>query len=262
MGPGRLTVQDALEVDGLWDQHTDQSMGVLTEQSNTAIGISRLEQDAWAARSHLLAARAWKDGLYQREVVPVTVSLRGGESLTISADEGVRTDTSAALLAELKPAFVPDGTITAGNSSFGRRCGALVIVSKRYAKDHGLPWLASIEAQATVAGPDTTLQHQPANAIRRACAKAGMSPADLDLLEINEAFAAVAVASTRELDVEAERVNIDGGAIALGHPLGMSGASIALHLASMLARRRGAIGAAALCGGGGQGQALLLASGS
>ena len=257
---GDILMHDSVERDGLWDYFTNQSMGTLTEDRNAeGGGIVRTEQDAFAAHSHLKAAKAWKDGLFDDEVVSVIVPQRRGEPEVVSKDEGIRTDVTAVSLAGLRPAFRADGTITAGSSSpLSDGAAAVVITSRSNAERLGLTWLAEIGAHATVAGPDSTLQLQPAHAIRAACEKSGLQPTELDLIEINEAFAAVGIVSTRELGVDPARVNTDGGAIALGHPLGMSGTRIVLHLALALARHGGGIGAAALCGGGGQGEALVL----
>ncbi|HET9761808.1 MAG TPA: acetyl-CoA C-acyltransferase, partial [Nocardioidaceae bacterium] len=184
---------------------------------------------------------------------------RKGDPVVVSHDEGVRGDTTAEGLAKLRPAFAKDGTITAGSASqISDGACAVVVMSKAKAEELGLTWLAEIGASGQVAGPDSTLQMQPANAIAKACEKEGIKPADLDLVEINEAFAAVGIVSARELGLDEDKVNVNGGAIALGHPVGMSGARIALHLALELKRRGGGTGAAALCGGGGQGDALIL----
>ncbi len=257
---GDVTMKDHMAYDGLWDVFTDQAMGLLTEAANDGdSGLSRAEQDAFSARSHQRAARAWKDGLLEAEVVPVPIPQRKGEPLPFTTDEGVRGDTTAESLGRLRPAFRPDGTITAGSASqISDGACALVVMSRQKAEELGLPWLAEIGAHGSVAGPDSTLQEQPANAIRAACAKQGLTPADLDLVEINEAFAAVGLVSTRSLGIDPEKVNVNGGAIAMGHPVGMSGARITLHLALELARRGGGTGAAALCGGGGQGDALIV----
>jgi acetyl-CoA C-acetyltransferase len=246
--------------DGLWDIFTDQAMGSLTETRNTSgESLTREDQDAFSARSHQLAAAAWKNGIYTDEVVPVEIPQRRGDPLVVSEDEGVRADTSVESLAKLRPAFAKDGTITAGSSSqISDGACAVVVMSKVRAEDLGLTWLAEIGASGQVAGPDSTLQSQPAHAIRVACDREGIAASDLELIEINEAFAAVGIASTRELGVSEDKVNVNGGAIALGHPIGMSGARIVLHLALELQRRGGGIGAAALCGGGGQGDALIV----
>src|SRR6476469_3607655 len=206
-----------------------------------------------------LAAKAWKDGLFDDEVVPVSIPQRKGDPVVFKNDEGIRADTTAASLSGLRPAFSKDGTITAGSASqISDGAAAVVVMSKAKAEELGLTWLAEIGAHGMVAGPDSTLQQQPARAIARACEKEGITPADLDLVEINEAFAAVGLASAKELGIDVDKVNVNGGAIALGHPIGMSGARIALHLALELKRRGGGVGAAALCGGGGQGDALIV----
>ncbi|MBP2209920.1 acetyl-CoA C-acetyltransferase [Rhodococcus ruber] len=257
---GDVTLRDHLAFDGLHDIFTDQAMGALTEAANTgAAAVSRAEQDAFAAASHQRAARAQKDGLFDDEIVPVSIPQRKGDPLVVTADEGIRPDTTAESLAKLRPAFAPDGTVTAGSASqISDGAAAVVVMSKAKAEQLGLSWLAEIGRQGVVAGPDSTLQSQPARAIAKACAREGLEPAELDLVEINEAFAAVGIASARELGIDPARVNVNGGAIALGHPLGMSGARIVLHLALELARRGGGVGAAALCGGGGQGDALIV----
>jgi len=259
---GDVAMRDHMAVDGLWDAFTDQAMGLLTERANTSDAgpvFSREEQDAFSARSHELAAKAWKDGLFDGEVVPVSVPQRKGDPVEFRADEGVRADATTESLSRLRPAFSTDGTITAGSASqISDGACAVVVMSRARAESLGLAWLAEIGSHGVVAGPDSTLQDQPANAIVKACAREGITPADLDLVEINEAFAAVGLASTRALGIDADRVNVNGGAIAVGHPIGMSGARIVLHLALELRRRGGGVGAAALCGGGGQGDALIL----
>ncbi|KJF23984.1 acetyl-CoA C-acetyltransferase [Rhodococcus sp. AD45] len=258
---GDVTMRDHMAYDGLHDIFTDQAMGLLTEQVNQQddTHITRAEQDAFAAASHQNAARAWKDGLFDNEVVPVSIPQRKGDPIVFTQDEGIRADTTVESLGKLRPAFSKDGTITAGSASpISDGAAAVVVMSKAKAEELGVDWIAEIGAHGVVAGPDSTLQSQPARAIAKACAKEGITPADLDLVEINEAFAAVGIASTRELGLDPAKVNVNGGAIAVGHPLGMSGARIALHLALELARRGGGIGAAALCGGGGQGDALIV----
>ena len=257
---GDITVRDHMAYDGLWDVFTDQAMGALTDTYNAAgLQLSREEQDAFSARSHQRAAAGWKNGVFEDEVVPVEIPQRKGESIVFSEDEGIRADTTAESLARLRPAFGSEGTITAGSASqISDGACAVVVMSKAKAEELGLSWLAEIGAHGVVAGPDSTLQSQPAAAIRAACAKDGVEPADLDLVEINEAFAAVGIASSRELGLDDDRVNVNGGAIAVGHPIGMSGARLVLHLALELRRRGGGTGAAALCGGGGQGDALLI----
>lgn len=257
---GDVTMHDHMALDGLWDAFTDQAMGALTEQANSGDReVTREEQDAFAARSHQRAAAAWKDGLFDDEVVTVEIPQRKGEPIEFRADEGIRPETTAESLAGLRPAFARDGSITAGSSSpISDGACAVVVMSKAKAQELGLSWLAEIGAHAVVAGPDSSLQSQPSRAIEKACEKEGISTDDLRLIEINEAFAAVGIVSTRELGVDPEIVNVNGGAIAMGHPIGMSGARITLHLALELARRGGGVGVAALCGGGGQGDALIL----
>ena len=257
---GTVKMRDHMDYDALWDVYTDQGMGNLTESANSGDReFTREEQDAFSARSHQLAAKAWADGLFDDEVVPVMIPQRKGDPIEFKADEGVRAATTAESLAGLRPAFRKDGTITAGSASqISDGAAAVVVMSKAKAEELGLSWLAEIGAAGWVAGPDSTLQSQPAVAVRKACEKEGITPADLDLLELNEAFAAVGLASTKELGVDPDKVNVNGGAIAMGHPVGMSGARIVLHLAHELKRRGGGVGAAALCGGGGQGDALII----
>ncbi|WP_045822311.1 acetyl-CoA C-acetyltransferase [Williamsia herbipolensis] len=256
---GNTELVDHMAFDGLFDPFTDQPMGALTEQENDRVTYTREQQDEFAARSHQRAATAWKNGLFADEVVPVSIPQRKGDPIEFAEDEGIRADTTADSLGRLKPAFRRDGTITAGNASqISDGAAAVVVMSKEKATELGLEWLAEIGPHGVVAGPDSTLQAQPANAIAKACARAGISPTDLDLIEINEAFSAVGLASTDQLGVDPEIVNVNGGAIAIGHPIGISGARITLHLALELARRGGGTGAAALCGAGGQGDALIL----
>jgi acetyl-CoA C-acetyltransferase len=257
---GDVPLRDHMALDGLWDAFTDQAMGALTEQANTGSqAFTREQQDEFSARSHQLAAQAWKDGLFDDEVVAVQIPQRKGDPIEFKSDEGIRADTTTETLGRLRPAFSKDGTITAGSASqISDGAAAVVVMSRTKAEELGLDWLAEIGAHGVVAGPDSTLQQQPARAIARACEKEGIAPADLDLVEINEAFAAVGLASAQELGLDLDKVNVNGGAIALGHPIGMSGARIALHLALELKRRGGGTGAAALCGGGGQGDALIV----
>jgi acetyl-CoA C-acetyltransferase len=256
---GDVTVLDSMAYDGLHDVFTDQPMGALTEQRNDSDKFTRLEQDEFAATSHQKAAAAWKDGVFADEVVPVTIPQRKGDPIEFSEDEGIRANTTAESLSGLKPAFRKDGTITAGSASQISDGGcAVVVMNKAKAQELGLTWLCEIGAHGMVAGPDSTLQSQPANAIKKAIAREGISLDDLSVIEINEAFSAVALASTRELGVDAERVNRNGGAIAVGHPIGMSGARITLHAALELSRLGSGYAVAALCGAGGQGDALIL----
>jgi acetyl-CoA C-acetyltransferase len=259
---GDVTVLDHMAYDGLHDVFTDQPMGALTEQRNAVDKFTRAEQDEYAASSHQKAAAAWKDGVFADEVVPVKIPQRKGDPIEFTEDEGIRANTTAESLAGLKPAFRADGTITAGSSSqISDGAAAVVVMNKQKAEELGLRWLVEIGAHGVVAGPDSTLQSQPANAIKKAIAREGISTDQLDVIEINEAFAAVALASTRELGVDPEKVNVNGGAIAVGHPIGMSGARITLHVALELARRGSGYGVAALCGAGGQGDALILRAG-
>jgi acetyl-CoA C-acetyltransferase len=257
---GDVKLVDSMAYDALYDQFTQQAMGLLTEECNAAAqNLTRAEQDEFSAQSHQKAAVAWKNGVFDDEVVPVEIPQRKGDPVVVSQDEGVRGDTTAESLAKLPPAFNKEGTITAGSSSqISDGACAVVVMSKAKAEELGLEWLAEIGAHGQVAGPDSTLQLQPAAATAKACEKEGISPTDLDLVEFNEAFAAVGISSARELGIDNAKVNVNGGAIALGHPVGMSGARIVLHLALELKRRGGGVGAAALCGGGGQGDALIV----
>ncbi|MFT4396146.1 acetyl-CoA C-acetyltransferase [Gordonia lacunae] len=256
---GNTELVDHMAFDGLFDAFTDQPMGALTEQGNDADGFTREQQDEFAARSHRLAAAAWKNGVFDDEVVPVSIPQRKGDPIEFAEDEGIRANTTTESLSGLRPAFRKDGTITAGNSSqISDGAAAVVVMSKAKAEELGVSWLAEIGAHGVVAGPDSSLQAQPANAIVKACDREGIAPADLDLVEINEAFAAVGLSSTQQLGIDPEIVNVNGGAIAVGHPIGTSGARIALHVALELKRRGGGVGAAALCGAGGQGDALII----
>ena len=256
---GDTTLVDSMAYDALYDQFTDQAMINLTETCNSAgASLSREEQDAFSAQSHQRAAEAWKNGLFDDEVVPVEIPQRKGDPVVVAQDEGVRGDTTAESLGKLRPVS-KDGTITAGSASqISDGACAVVVMSKAKAEELGLTWLAEIGASGQVAGPDSTLQLQPARAIAKAVEKEGISVSDIDLFELNEAFAAVGIESARQLGVSEDKVNVNGGAIALGHPVGMSGARIVLHLALELKRRGGGTGAAALCGGGGQGDALII----
>jgi acetyl-CoA C-acetyltransferase len=256
---GSIELLDAMAYDGLTDAFDHIAMGASTERYNAELGLGRAEQDEFAARSHQRAALAQKNGAFDEEIVAVQIPQRRGDPVEVTDDEGVRPDTTVEALARLQPAFDPDGTITAGSSSqISDGACAVVVMSMAKARELGLDWIAEIGAHGNVAGPDNSLQSQPANAIKHALGKAGLSVADLRLVEINEAFAAVGIQSMKELGLDPEIVNVNGGAIALGHPIGMSGARLALTLALELRRRGGGIGAAALCGGGGQGDALIL----
>lgn len=257
---GEVAMQDHMAYDGLWDVLTDQAMGNLTESANKGdLEFSREQQDAFSARSHQRAAAAWKDGLFADEVVTVSIPQRKGDPIEFTQDEGVRADTTSESLSKLRPAFSKDGTITAGSASqISDGACAVVVMDKAKAESLGLRWLAEIGAHGVVAGPDSSLQEQPANAIAKACEKDGIAPSDLDLIEINEAFAAVGLASAKKLGLDEDKINVNGGAIAMGHPIGMSGARLVLHLALELKRRGGGVGVASLCGGGGQGDALIV----
>jgi acetyl-CoA C-acetyltransferase len=255
---GPVTVEDSMALDGLTDAFDHLSMGESTERSGRELGITREQQDEFAAMSHQRAAAAAKNGLFAAEIAGVPVRHKG-EQLTVTEDEGIRPGTTAETLARLKPAFGTDGTITAGTASqISDGAAAVVVTSAEYAERAGLNVIAEIGAHGNVAGPDNSLHSQPSNAIKQALAKAGLAVSDLDLIEINEAFAVVALQSMRELGVGPDVVNVNGGAIAIGHPIGASGARLAVHLCYELGRRGGGLGAAALCGGGGQGEALLL----
>jgi acetyl-CoA C-acetyltransferase len=256
---GDVVLKDHMALDGLTDAYDNVSMGESTDRHSRRYGITREEQDAFGAASHRKAATAQKNGVFAEEIVPIEVPQRRGDPIVISEDEGIRPDTTPQTLAKLRPAFGAEGTITAGTSSpISDGAAAVVVMSRAKAEELGLPWLAEIGAHGNVAGPDNSLHAQPANAIAHALRKAGLTTDALDLIEINEAFAAVGIQSTRELGVSPDIVNVNGGAIALGHPIGMSGARLVLTLALELRRRGGGLGAAALCGGGGQGDALLV----
>ncbi|WP_182908418.1 acetyl-CoA C-acetyltransferase [Microbispora sp. H13382] len=256
---GSAGIVDATAHDGLTDAFDQIAMGESTEHHNARLGLTREEQDEFSARSHQRAAEATEKGLFDDEIVPVPLPQRKGDPVLFSADEGIRKDTTVEVLSKLRPAFTKDGTITAGSASqISDGAVAVVVMSKAKAEELGLEWLAEIGAHGNVAGPDNSLQSQPANAIKQALAKQGLSVDDLDLLEINEAFAQVVLQSAKELGVPLDKVNVNGGGIALGHPIGASGARIVLTLAHELNRRGGGLGAAGLCGGGGQGDALII----
>ncbi|KHL05481.1 acetyl-CoA C-acetyltransferase [Sinomonas humi] len=256
---GTVAALDVAAHDGLTDAFDGQSMGLSTESRNLTLGIDRKAQDEVAAASHRRAAAAQESGVFDDEIAPLEIQQRKGAPITLAADEGIRPGTTLETLAPLKPAFASDGTITAGNSSpLSDGAAALVVTSRAYAEEHGLPWLAVVGKPGQVAGPDNSLHSQPANAISNALSRAGWTTEDLDFIEINEAFGSVAVQSLKELKYPLEKTNIHGGAIALGHPIGASGARLAGHAALELARRGEGRSAVSLCGGGGQGEALLL----
>ena len=256
---GAIEMLDAMAYDGLTDAFDNIPMGESTEHHNGPLNLTRAEQDEFAARSHQRAAVAAKNGVFDEEITTVHIPQRKGDPIEFRDDEGIRADTTVESLGKLRPAFTKDGTITAGSASqISDGAAAVVVMSKAKAEELGLAWIAEIGAHGNVAGPDNSLQSQPSNAINDALRKEALSVGDLDLIEINEAFAAVGIQSMRDLGVTEEKVNVNGGAIALGHPIGMSGARLALTLALELKRRGGGTGAAALCGGGGQGDALIL----
>ncbi|WP_394216656.1 acetyl-CoA C-acyltransferase [Brachybacterium vulturis] len=259
---GPATMIDSVAHDGLTDSLSHESMGDLTERGNTERSIDRRAQDEVAAASHQRAAAAIEAGILAEEIAPVEVPQRKGDPLIVDTDEGVRPDTTADSLASLRAAFAKDGTITAGNSSpLSDGAAALVITSRAFAEQHGLRILAAIGAPGQVAGPeDSSLHSQPSAALQAALTRAGWQASDLDLVEINEAFGAVVVRSLEDLGYPLEKTNIHGGAIALGHPIGASGARLALTAALELARRGGGRAGVSLCGGGGQGEALLLSA--
>jgi acetyl-CoA C-acetyltransferase len=256
---GNTELKDAIIADGLWCAFDACLMGLSTERYSAG-GISREAQDELAAASHERAANAIKDGRLAEEIVPVTIPQRKGDPIVVEHDEGVRPGTTPESLAGLKPAFDPSGTVTAGNASqISDGASAVVVMSKAAAERRGVQPLGEFVSYGMVAGPDSaSLLHQPSNAIRAALERGGLQVGDLDLFEINEAFAAVGLASMADLGITNEVVNVNGGAIALGHPIGMSGNRLALTLLHELRRRGGGTGAAALCGGGGQGDALIV----
>jgi acetyl-CoA C-acetyltransferase len=258
---GDQTVVDSMMYDGLFCAFDQCAMGAGTEKYAASAGLDRESQDQLAANSHERAARAIKDGLFDNEIVDVEVPQRKGDPVVVSIDEGVRGETTVDSLAKLRPAFDKAGNITAGNASQISDGGAAVVVVSRAVADKlGVEPLGEILGYGQVAGPDPSLLTQPARAIKQALGKAGLSVGDVDLFEMNEAFAAVGVASMADLGISDEIVNVNGGAIALGHPVGMSGTRITMHILNELKRRGGGIGAAALCGGGGQGDGILVRS--
>jgi len=256
---GDAEMIDSMVHDGLWSTFTDQHMGEGSDEVNRELEIGRDEQDAWAARSHQRAEQAWKNGVMADEVIPVELPQKRGEAVKVERDEGVRPGTTAEALAKLQPAFRKDGTITAGNASqISDGAAAVVVMSAERALRLGVEPLVEIVAHGMSADRFSWLHTVPALALSNALKKAGLVTSDLDLVEINEAFAAVALNATRMLELDEERVNVNGGAVALGHPIGASGARLVLTVALELQRRGLRTGAAALCGGGGQGDALIL----
>lgn len=256
---GDSKVVDSMILDGLWCAFDMVHMGEGSDNVNARLGLTREEQDEWSAQSHERAAAAAKDGKFAEEITPVEVPQRKGDPVTVDADEGIRPGTTAESLAGLRPAFNKEGTITAGNASqISDGSAAVVVMSKEKAEALGLSPIAEIVSYGMVAGPDASLHSQPSGAISLALGKAGIPVGDLDLIEINEAFAAVAIQSANDLGVPGDIVNVNGGAVALGHPIGASGCRIVLTLAKELARRGGGTGAAGICGGGGQGDAIII----
>ncbi|MEE9178167.1 MAG: acetyl-CoA C-acetyltransferase [Acidimicrobiia bacterium] len=256
---GNAELVDVMEHDGLFCAFDHCTMGEASDHKNDRLGISREEQDEWAARSHERAAEATRNGQFGAEIAAVTVPRRKSEPLTVDVDEGIREDSTVESLGNLRPAFVSTGTITAGNASQISDGAAAVVVSDRDAAEaSGAPIVAEILAYGQIGGIDATLHERPAEALMVALKKAGMEPSDLDLIEINEAFAAVSLWSARMLDVSEDKVNVNGGAVALGHPLGATGARLVVTLINALRHRGGGIGAATLCGGGGQGDAIIV----
>ncbi|WP_447912635.1 acetyl-CoA C-acetyltransferase [Microbacterium phyllosphaerae] len=256
---GSVEVLDHMAYDGLTDAYDCESMGASTERHNSRYELTREAQDAVAALSHQRAAAAQKAGVFDDEIVAVSVPQRRGEDLRVSADEGIRPDTTVESLGGLRAAFAEGGSITAGNSSqISDGASAVIVTTRALAESKRWPVLVTVGASGQTAGPDNSLQAQPARAIEKACDKQGISPSDLDLVEINEAFGAVVARSQVELGLSSEIVNIHGGGIAIGHPIGASGTRLVVHAAHELARRGAGTAAVGLCGGGGQGEALIL----
>ena len=256
---GSVEVLDHMAYDGLTDAYDRESMGASTERHNARFELTREDQDGVAARSHQRAAKAWDEGVFDAEIVPVEIPQRKGAPVVVNHDEGIRPDTTVESLGGLRPAFAEGGTITAGNSSqISDGASAVVLTTRAHADENGWTVLAVVGASGQTAGPDNSLQAQPARAIERACQKQGITPADLDLVEINEAFGAVVARSQRELGLGDDIVNIHGGGIAIGHPIGASGNRLVVHAVHELVRRGTGTAAVALCGGGGQGEALII----
>jgi acetyl-CoA C-acetyltransferase len=256
---GNVEMIDVMQHDGLFCAFDHCTMGESSDLKNQRLGINREEQDEWAARSHQRAEQATADGTSATEIAPVTVTRPKADPIVVDRDEGIREGSTAESLAALRPAFTPDGTITAGNASQISDGAAAVIVADREAAEaSGSPILAEILAYGQIGGVDATLHERPAEALLIALKRAGLDVTDLDLVEINEAFAAVSLWSARMLDIPDSKVNVNGGAVALGHPIGATGARLVVSLVNALRARGGGIGAATLCGGGGQGDALVL----
>lgn len=256
---GDWVMQDSMAFDGLYCAIDNLGMGEATDSYTAKAKVSRERQDEFSAKSHQRAAAAHVAGIFADEIVPVAIPTRKGDPIMFATDEGIRGETTAQTLGKLRPAFDPNGTITAGSSSqISDGAAVVILMSEKKAAELGVTVLAEILSHGMVAGPDASLVAQPARAIKKAAEKIGLDPAKFDLYEMNEAFASVALVSMDQLGIDDSKVNVNGGAIALGHPIGMSGARIVLHLANELKRRGGGTGAAALCGGGGQGDALII----
>ena len=256
---GDVEMVDVMQYDGLFCAFDQCTMGESSDAKNSSLGISRHEQDEWAARSHQRAREAATNGQFATEIVPVAVPQRRGDPVEVNLDEGVRPDATAESMGALRPAFVDTGTITAGNASqISDGAAAVVVADREAAEAAGSPILAEILSYGQIGGVDATLHERPAEALLVALKKAGLETSDLDLVEINEAFAAVSLWSARMLDIPESKVNVNGGAVALGHPLGATGARLIVTLVNALRHRGGGVGAAALCGGGGQGDAIVV----
>ena len=256
---GEAVMVDTMMHDGLWCAFDQCTMGESSDRRGSELGVGRGEQDAWSAESHRRAAEATDDGRFAQEITGVSVPQVRSDPVQVTADEGIRRDTTTESLAGLRPAFDAEGTITAGNASqISDGAAAVVVADEAAAEAAGLPILARILAYGQIGGADATLHERPAEALRVALKRAGMAPSDLDLVEINEAFAGVALYSAGMLDIPHDKVNVHGGAVALGHPLGATGARIVVTLINALRSRGGGVGGATLCGGGGQGDALVL----
>jgi acetyl-CoA C-acetyltransferase len=256
---GDVEMVDVMQHDGLFCAFDQCTMGESSDRENERLGIGREEQDAWAARSHRLAETASRNGQFAVEIAPIDVPQTRGDVVTVAADEGIRSGSTAESMGAVPPAFRDDGTITAGNASqISDGAAAVVVANKDAAEAAGSPALAEILAYGQIGGVDATLHERPAEALLVALKKAGLEASDLDLVEINEAFAAVSLWSARMLDIPESKVNVNGGAVALGHPLGATGARLVVTLINALRHRGGGLGAAALCGGGGQGDAIVV----
>ncbi len=256
---GNSEAVDVMEQDGLFCSFDHCTMGESSDHKNERLGITRLEQDEWSARSHERAAEATRTGVFGREITALEVPQRKGDPIIVDIDEGIREESTADSLGRLRPAFIPTGTITAGNASqISDGAAAVILADRDAAKASGTPIVAEILSYGQIGGVDATLHERPAEALMVAMKKAGLASRDLNLVEINEAFAAVSIWSTRMLDLSEDVVNVNGGAVALGHPLGATGARLVVTLVNALQNRGGGIGAATLCGGGGQGDAIIL----